>query len=65
LVTAKSDIVRERYPRLAQILDLLTRTPGVRSELVADIRRQVEDGEYLTEEKLNIAICRLLKDILG
>ncbi|MCU0725197.1 MAG: hypothetical protein MUE73_05325 [Planctomycetes bacterium] len=65
MVTARSDIVRDRYPRLAQILDLLTRTPGVRSELLEDIRRRIESGEYLTEEKLNVAICRLLKDILG
>ena len=29
------------------------------------IREQIRKGEYLTEEKLNIAIARLLKEILG
>ena len=65
LVTANEDLVRERYPRLARILDLLSQTPGVESDLGAEIREQIRKGEYLTEEKLNIAIARLLKEILG
>ena len=65
MVTARSDVVRERYPQLAQILDVLSQAPEVESELVKEIREQIRKGEYLTEEKLNIAICRLLKEILG
>jgi anti-sigma28 factor (negative regulator of flagellin synthesis) len=65
LVTANSDLVRKRYPKLAQILDLLANSPGVRSDLVKEIQDQIRKGEYLTEEKLNVAIYRLLKDLLG
>jgi anti-sigma28 factor (negative regulator of flagellin synthesis) len=65
LVTASSEVVRKRYPRLARILDLLSQAPEVRSDLVEEIREQIQRGEYLTEEKLNVAICRLLKEILG
>jgi hypothetical protein len=65
LVTANSDLVRRRYPKLARILELLSQAPGVRSDLVMEIQEQIRRGEYLTEEKLNIAIYRLLKDLLG
>jgi len=64
LVTANSDLVRQRYPRLAKILELLSGSPGVRQDLVEEIQEQIRKGEYLSEEKLNIAIYRLLKDIL-
>jgi anti-sigma28 factor (negative regulator of flagellin synthesis) len=64
LVTANSDLVRQRYPRLAKILELLSASPGVRQDLVDEIKAQIKQGEYLTEEKLNVAIYRLLKDIL-
>lgn len=65
MVTASSDVVRERYPRLARILDVLSHAPQVRSDLVQEIREQILKGEYMTEEKLNVAICRMLKEILG
>ena len=65
MVTASSDVVRKRYPRLARILDLLSQAPQVRSDLVQEIQEQIRKGEYLTEEKLNVAIYRLLKEILG
>ncbi len=54
---------RER--ELAQILGLLSRSPSVRSELVADIRAQVRAGTYVNAEKLDLAIYRMLKDVLG
>ncbi len=65
MVTARSEDVRGRYPRLAKILDLLSRTPGVHADVIDDIRQQIKEGRYLSEEKLNVAICRLLKEILG
>jgi hypothetical protein len=64
LVTANSELVRQRYPRLARILELLSGTPGLRKDLVEEIQEQIRKGEYLSEEKLNIAIYRLLKEIL-
>lgn len=65
LVTARSETVRKRYPELARILDLLSTAKGVRQDVVDDIREQIQRGKFLTEEKLNIAISRLLKEILG
>lgn len=65
MVTANSELVRKRYPKLARILELLSQDPAVRSDLVSEIQEQIRKGEYLTEEKLNVAIYRLLKDLLG
>ncbi len=65
LVTANSEMVRQRFPRLARILDVLSRDPGIRTDLVEEIQARIRKGEYLTEEKLNLAIHRLLKEILG
>lgn len=65
MVTANSELVRKRYPKLARILELLSQEPGVRSDLVREIQERIRNGEYLTEEKLNVAIYRMLKDLLG
>jgi hypothetical protein len=51
-------------PGLEQIFEMLARTREVRSELVDDIRSQMQDGRYLSPEKLNLAIHRMLKDAL-
>jgi hypothetical protein len=53
-----------RVRRLTQIVEMLAQTPAVRPELVADIRGQVASGEYANEEKLDLAIYRMLKDVL-
>jgi 16S rRNA (guanine966-N2)-methyltransferase len=50
--------------RLERIIELLSQTPDVRSDLVEEIQEQIDQGEYLTEAKLNFAIYRMLKDIL-
>lgn len=64
MVTANSELVRQRYPRLAKILEVLSGSPGVRQDLVNEIQDLISKGEYMSEEKLNIAIYRMLKDIL-
>jgi hypothetical protein len=56
--------VSQRARDLSHIVDMLSRTPSVRSELVADIRGQFNGGAYMSEEKLDLAIYRMLKDIL-
>ena len=53
-----------RAQDLARILEMISSSPSARAELVADIRAQVRNGSYLNEEKLNLAIYRLLRDIL-
>ena len=50
---------------LAKLVGLLTGVDGVREELVSDIRTQIEHDEYLTEDKLNEAIHRLLREIMA
>lgn len=39
--------------------------PEMRFERVAEIRQQIEAGTYDTEEKLNIAVGRLLDELSG
>ena len=50
---------------LAALLKMISQSSDARDELVADVRNQIDAGSYLTEEKLNLAIYRLLKDILS
>ena len=50
---------------LAKLVGMLTGVDGVREELVSDIRTQIERDEYLTEDKLNEAIHRLLREIMA
>ncbi|MFQ5845873.1 MAG: flagellar biosynthesis anti-sigma factor FlgM, partial [Planctomycetota bacterium] len=54
-----------RYRSLARIVGLLSRVQGVREELVEEIRSKLQNGEYLTEERLNEAIYRLLREIMA
>ena len=49
---------------LQHVLKMIASSTDARRELVADIRGRVASGDYVTEEKLNLAIYRLLKDIL-
>lgn len=51
--------------RLEKIIELLSHTPDVREDLVEEIRGQIDQGDYLTEDKLNFAIYRMLKEILS
>ena len=50
---------------LRAIFDMLSRTPDARQDLVSEIRTQLANGTYMTEDRLNVAIYRLLKDILS
>jgi len=61
-------------PRRWDELDVLTKAlirkklsaiPEVRMEKVLEVKRQIEKGEYETKDKINIAIDRILKEILG
>ncbi len=54
-----------RFRSLARMVGLLSRVQGVREELVEEIRTKIENGEYLTEERLNDAIYRLLREIMA
>jgi hypothetical protein len=50
--------------QLEAILNALTESRSVRTELVDEIRGQLADDRYMSREKLDLAIFRLLKDAL-
>jgi hypothetical protein len=54
-----------RFRRLTNLVSMLSRVDGVREELVIEIRAQILAGTYLTEEKLNEAIHRLLREVMA
>ena len=58
-------VVSPETPGLERIFEMLTRSREVRTELVDDIRAQMDSGKYMREEKLNLAIYRMLKDVLA
>jgi hypothetical protein len=55
---------RSRTETLSVIARMLSATPEVREELAEDIRSQINQGAYMTDERLELAIFRMLKDIL-
>ena len=46
---------------VSQVRDL----PDIRADRVAEVRAQIADGAYETDEKLDIALGRLLDEISG
>jgi len=54
-----------RFRRLTRIVGMLSSVDGVRTELIEEIKSQIARGEYLTEDKLNEAIYRLLREIMA
>ncbi len=48
---------------VGQYLNVLKKQSGVRADLVASVRDQIEKGTYLTEDKLDVAVGRLLDDM--
>lgn len=47
----------------ARLLEQLRKQPTVRTDLVNQIRQSIADGSYEHEEKLHLAIERLLDDL--
>ena len=47
----------------AQLIDQVHELPDIRTNRVADIRAQIEAGSYDTDEKLDVALGRLLDEI--
>jgi len=48
---------------MAQFMEKVSKLPEVRIEKIMRVKKQIEKGEYETEEKINIAIDRLLSEI--
>lgn len=47
----------------AQLIDQVHDLPDIRADRVADIRAEIDAGIYETDEKLDIAMGRLLDEI--
>jgi len=47
----------------AQLIEKVRQLPDIRQELVARIRAEIAAGTYETDEKLDIAVGRLLDEI--
>ena len=47
----------------AQALSALSQVPDVRQEKVDEIKKQIKDGTYLTDEKLSAALDKLVQDL--
>ena len=47
----------------ASLIDQVKAAPDIRVDRVADIRAQIEAGVYATDEKLDIALDRLLEEL--
>jgi hypothetical protein len=58
-------VVSPDSPGLERIYEMLVASRDVRTELVDDIRHEMDGGRYLSDEKLNLAIYRMLKDVLA
>ena len=54
---------RAAVSELTRILGCFVELVEGRARRIADIRRVIRDGDYETEERLNIAIGRLLTDL--
>ena len=52
------DISRE-----AELFSRLREVPDIRSERVAELKSAIESGAYETDEKLDVAVDRLLDEI--
>lgn len=51
--------------RLARIARVLADRPPARTPLADDIQAQLDAGTYQNEERLNLAIYRMLREVLG
>jgi len=48
---------------LARVLSRFAELPEDQARRIVDIRRAIQDGTYVTKDKLNIATDRLLADL--
>ena len=48
---------------IARLMSEISALPDIRAEKVVQVRAEIQAGTYITPEKLDIAIDRLLEDI--
>ena len=50
---------------IGQVLKKIASLPEVRKEKILDVRRQLTEGEYSLNERLDIALEKVLDDLAG
>ena len=55
---------RVEISQIARLMSEVTLLPEVHAEKIAQVRAQIEAGTYITPEKMDIAVERLLEDLL-
>lgn len=56
---------RVEISEAARLLAQVRNVPEMRMDRIAELKRQIESGEYETEEKLRVAVDRFLEEIRG
>ena len=54
---------RVEISQIARLMSEATLLPEVQAEKIAQVRAQIEAGSYITPEKMDIAVERLLQDL--
>lgn len=54
---------RVEISQIARLMSEVSLIPEVRAEKIAQVRAQIEAGTYITPEKMDIAVGRLLEDL--
>lgn len=54
---------RVEISQIARLMSEVTLLPEVQAEKIAQVRAQIEAGTYITPEKMDIALDRLLEDL--
>jgi hypothetical protein len=68
-LTAKKDLLMEQILEnlnktpIGQVLQKIASLPEVRKDKVLDVRRQLTDGKYDVNERLDIALDKVLEDL--
>ena len=50
---------------VAQMLSKINQLPAIRQDLVDQVKNQIANGTYETQNKLNTAVQNVLKDLAG
>jgi len=50
---------------MARFLGAVKNVPEIRTDKVNEIRRQLQDGSYESEEKIRVAVEKFLEEVQG
>lgn len=56
---------RVEISNMARFLGAVKNVPEIRTDKVNEIRRQIQDGSYESEEKIRVAVEKFLEEVQG